>query len=71
MNQESETAAHQVYLFSLRVWSVNNKDALPQWRSRLQNLRSGEVYFCKDLESLMDSLENALDEQQVDPTAEG
>jgi len=58
---------HKAHLFTLRVWAVENGTTAPQWRSRLQNIQSGEVHFCRDLEGLLAYLESKLNELHTDP----
>lgn len=47
-------------LFTLRIWIVNGDANAFQWRGRLQNIQSGEVYFCKDGNTLVKLIENSL-----------
>lgn len=67
MSEEPDNTDVQVQLFTLRLWLVDQGADQPQWRSRLQNVRSGEVFFCDDLPSLMTRIEEALDEIHLDP----
>ena len=66
MSEEPDNTDKQAQLFTLRLWSVDQGADQPQWRSRLQNVRSGEVFFCDDLPSLMTRIEEALDEIHLD-----
>lgn len=47
-------------LFTLRLWSANENTYAPQWRVRLQNVNTGEVYYCGDGKSLVTLLDNLL-----------
>lgn len=56
-----ETAARsKSLLFTLRLWSVNEDPRAPYWRARLQNIRTGEVYYCGDGRSLITLLDELL-----------
>ena len=60
---EAAEPQNKAHLFTLRIWSANEEETAPQWRSRLQNLQSGEVNFCRDWDTLVATIEKALHEQ--------
>ncbi len=60
MIQEPEDARAHAHLFTLRIWSVEGGDAAPQWRARLQDVRSGEVTYCANWDSLIACIEGSL-----------
>ena len=63
MEDDMELTPQQSHLFTLRVWMVNGEHAAPTWRARLQDLRSGEVNYCRDWDALIACLEETLREQ--------
>ncbi|GIK11179.1 MAG TPA: hypothetical protein PKC99_18105 [Anaerolineales bacterium] len=62
MSAERDSADAQAHLFTLRIWAVNEGATAPKWRSRLQDVRSGEVVFCENLPDLLSHIEEALRE---------
>jgi len=63
MDVENDESQSKTYLFTLRVWAVGNGSAAPQWRSRLQDIQSGEVNYFKDLEALHNFINERLHEE--------
>ena len=63
MNDEEGADNNQAHLFTLRIWAVKEGGTAPKWRSRLQNIQSGEVQFCTNWDSLIACLEESLREQ--------
>lgn len=63
MNTEPVSANQRAHLFVLLIWSVTSETAAPQWRSRLQNIQSGEVNYFKDLEALRNFIDQVLHEE--------
>jgi len=59
MDLEPEDPRSQAHLFTLRIWSVEGV-AASQWRARLQDVHSGEVTYCADLDSLVACIEASL-----------
>lgn len=66
MRVEGNPAGARTHLFTLRIWAVNEGTGAPKWRSRLQNIRSGEVFFCENLSDLLSHIEETLCEQDQD-----
>ncbi len=66
MSAERNPTDAQAHLFTLRIWSVGEGTAAPKWRSRLQNVRSGEVVFCENLTDLLRHIKEALDDSMTD-----
>ncbi len=60
MNDEEGAANNQALLFTLRIWAVKEGGTAPQWRSRLQNLHSGEVNYFTNWDSLIACIEESL-----------
>lgn len=57
---ENVARAPKSLLFTLRLWGANEKAHAPQWRVRLQNTHTGEVYYCGDARSLTTLLDELL-----------
>lgn len=57
---DNAARATKSLLFTLRLWSANEKARAPQWRVRLQNTHTGEVYYCGDARSLTALLDELL-----------
>ena len=60
MDEANPPIKHKAHLFTLRIWAVNEEATAPQWRSRLQDIQSGEVNYFKDLESLQNFIDERL-----------
>jgi len=65
MAEPLEPIDNQVHLFTLRIWAVNKSETEQQWRCRLQNVQSGDVFFCDNLPSLLDRVKEALNEPPI------
>ena len=63
MMREPIPANKQAHIFVLRIWSVTEGATAPQWRSRLQDVQSGEVNYFKDLEALRNFIDQRLHEE--------
>ena len=63
MEETNEIKKNKAHLFTLRVWAVNEGETAPQWRSRLQDIQSGEVNYFKDLEALRSFIDQRLHEE--------
>ena len=66
---DSEQMKQKAHLFTLRIWSVSKAESPLQWRSRLQNIQSGEVTFCRDWENLIAKIEDALLQEKYNSMA--
>lgn len=64
MDGQPIPASHQTHIFVLRIWSVTEGATAPQWRSRLQDIQSGEVNYFKDLEALHNFINERLHEEK-------
>jgi hypothetical protein len=60
MEGDEAVARTRSLLFTLRLWSANENMHAPQWRVRLQNVNTGEVYYCGDGKSLLNLLDELL-----------
>jgi hypothetical protein len=58
--QETLAKAH---LFTLRVWLVRKEEEAAEWRARLQDTQSGEVFYFKDWQALTKHIESVLQAQ--------
>jgi hypothetical protein len=61
----SEQTKNKAHIFTLRIWAANKGGTAPQWRSRLQNIQSGEVTFCHNWENLIANIEEMLREDKI------
>lgn len=60
MDGDESVARSKSLLFTLRLWSAHENTHAPQWRVRLQNVNTGEVYYCGDGKSLINLLDELL-----------
>ena len=51
-------------LFTLKAWQVGENTSKRRWRMRLQNIRSGEVFYCNDDRALFSLLDELLIKQE-------
>ena len=61
MNQENLSVQSQ--LFTVRIWKEDLDDNHNQWRGKLQHVSSGEAYYFKAWEELVELLLRLLMEQ--------
>jgi len=68
MEEKTENTPTPQYslLFTLKAWLVNENTSTSkrQWRMRLQNIRSGEVFYCNDDRALFSLLDELLIKQE-------
>jgi hypothetical protein len=62
MEGEENAARSKALLLTLRIWNVNDDGRAPQWRVRLQNVRSGEVRYSGYGNALLHLLDEILSE---------
>jgi hypothetical protein len=58
--EENNSTPAKTVLFTLRAWLVNENTSEPHWRVRLQNVASGEVFYCNDGQTLISLLNELL-----------
>jgi hypothetical protein len=60
---EYEEFNPQAQLFTLRIWVTNQDEVILEWRGRIQHIQSGEVQYCKDWDTVIGHVEEALRNQ--------